>query len=143
MHKPDRTATMLRSIPGLSALSDRELGPLVALVDEFHLDAGATLTRQGCAARQAFLVVDGTARVDVDGVTVAEIGPGEFVGEMGLLRRGVRSATVTATTPMRVLVLGPYQFDAFVSHPGVARAMAAQLAARLRRADAAAFAAAS
>jgi CRP/FNR family transcriptional regulator, cyclic AMP receptor protein len=64
------------------------------------------------------------------------VGPGEFAGEMAMLDLLPRSATVRATTPMQVLVIGPQAFSAFVSHECVAKAMATQLVQRLRRAEA-------
>jgi CRP/FNR family transcriptional regulator, cyclic AMP receptor protein len=94
------------------------------------------LTTQGGRGRQAFVVVDGHARVLVDMEPVAAAGPGDIVGEMAMLDNGPRSATVVADTPMCLLVIGPQTFGVLTQHPAVARAIATQLVERLRRADA-------
>jgi len=73
--------------------------------------------------------------VSIRGSAISTIGPGQFIGEMAMLRNQPRSATVTATSPMTVLVVGIEKFRAFMRHPGVARAMASDLADRLARAD--------
>jgi CRP-like cAMP-binding protein len=95
--------------------------------------AGHTLTQQGTIGHQMFIVVEGTGSVSIDDEHVATIGPGEFVGEMAMLDRQPRTATVTAESPMRVLVVDPTAFNAFVRHEYIARAMAMQLSRRLRR----------
>ncbi len=69
-----------------------------------NLPEGADLTRQGEPGDELFLVLDGIARVDVDGTPLAELGPGAVIGERALLERGVRSSTVVAVTPLRVAV---------------------------------------
>ena len=71
----------------------------------------------------------------IGGVPVAVAGPGQHVGEMAMLDRGPRPATVTAKTPLRVMVVGPEAFTAFAAEPGVARSMAAGLSKRLRAVD--------
>jgi CRP-like cAMP-binding protein len=69
-----------------------------------NLPEGAELTRQGAAGDGLYLVLDGIARVDVDGNPLAELGPGAVLGERALLEGGVRTSTVTAVTPLRVAV---------------------------------------
>jgi len=135
MKRPDAVIEALRSVPGLRGQSDRVLAALAPLVDEIDIAVGQRLTREGVAGQEAFVVVDGDAEVFVDGEAVATVGPGDFVGEMAMLDIGPRTATVRAKTQMRVLVIGPQAFGAFVEHGGVARSMATQLAQRLRRAD--------
>ena len=126
---------LLRSIAVLAGSSDKDLARLGALVTEVELRPGQVLTREGARDRQALLVVDGHGTVSIGGRTIAEVGPGEFIGEMTMLIGGTRTATVRATTPMRVLVIGPQEFAAFVELRGVARSLAEQLARRLRTAD--------
>ena len=66
------------------------------------LDAGDTLTTQGEAATDVYVVMDGMFAVEIDGEGVAEIGPGAVVGERAALEGGVRTATLRATTRARV-----------------------------------------
>jgi hypothetical protein len=66
------------------------------------LPAGAVLTTQGEAGDEVFLLLDGVVAVEVDGRPLAEIGPGAVLGERAVLEGGMRTATVTAVTPVRV-----------------------------------------
>jgi CRP-like cAMP-binding protein len=135
MTQHDPTLDQLRRIPALRAQKDRALRALAPLVDHADIPAGHRLTSEGSVGAEMFIVIDGQADVYIDGELVAEAGPGDFIGEMAMLDRGPRSATVRARTPMRVLVVGPSAFASFVEHGGVARAMASKLANRLRQAD--------
>jgi CRP-like cAMP-binding protein len=76
-----------------------------------NLPEGTELTRQGEAGDELFLVLDGIARVDVDGEALAELGPGAVLGERALLEDGVRTSTVTAVTPLRVAVASRASID--------------------------------
>lgn len=75
------------------------------------LDEGAVLTTQGEAATDVYVVIDGQFGVEVDGETVAEIGPGAVVGERAALEGGVRTATLRATTRAKVAAIAPDQLD--------------------------------
>ena len=133
MPRNDPIATVLRTIPALADLPDRRLSPLTRLVTEAALRPGEVLTRQGAHGTEAFIVLDGRAEVVMDGTVVAAVGPGEFVGELALMDGGVRSATVRALTAMRVLVLSRREFRSFVEHPDGARAVALNMARRVRQ----------
>ena len=76
------------------------------------LDAGATLTTQGDAATDVYVVMDGQLEVEIDGAVVAEIGPGAVVGERAALEGGVRTATLRTMTRARVAAIAPDQLDA-------------------------------
>ena len=131
----------LRRIPGQSAASYRQLVKLSSMVDEVALPKGSLLTRQGARDRQAFLILDGRAEVIVDGTIVAEVGSGDYIGEMGMLDHGPRSATVRAVTPIQALIIGPHAFWTFVGQDGVSQGVGRTVgrsAARYRRAAAAA-----
>jgi hypothetical protein len=75
------------------------------------LDAGTTLTTQGEAATDVYVVMDGLFTVEVDGENVAEIGPGAVVGERAALEGGVRTATLRATTRARVASIAPDELN--------------------------------
>ena len=99
------------SIPLFASVSRRRHWHLARLADEVGVAAGAELTRQGGAAQEFFVVVSGTADVHRDGERVGELGPGDFFGEVGLLGpRSERTATVVASSPMRLLVLARREF---------------------------------
>jgi CRP/FNR family transcriptional regulator, cyclic AMP receptor protein len=127
----------LRSIPLFSSCSERELATVDGLVDDFEAAAGSVLAQQGTPARQAFVIVSGTAIVEIDGVIIATLGAGDSFGEMALLSRpvGLRSATVTATSDMHLLVLEPRSFSTLMETPSVAKKLLGELSDRLRATD--------
>jgi CRP-like cAMP-binding protein len=105
----------LAAIDFFSGCSDRQLHDIAALAEERSLPAGAELCRQGEAENEVFLVLDGQAEVTIDGDRVGSTHVGEIVGELAMLGTGRRSATVTVTAPMRVLVLDPREIDSVLS----------------------------
>jgi CRP-like cAMP-binding protein len=83
------------------------------------------------------VIVDGTAKVTRQGRKVATLGPGAAFGELALLDRAPRNASVVAETPMELVVLGQREFAGILDEvPGFARKLLAGLAHRLREADA-------
>ena len=128
----DPKVAFLRSLPGLAGIRDRDLVALASLFDEARVDAGRVLIREGASGREMFLVVEGQAAVTLRGDFIATVGPGEFVGEMAVFERAPRSATVTALTPMRLLVAGSQSFGTLLAHPAMLRRLATTLARRLR-----------
>ena len=126
MHQHDVPATrlaMLRALPLLAGLSDPELRRVDALTCEIEVAAGAVLMKQGQVGREVLIVACGIADVEIDGRTVARVGAGEPLGEMALLEGAPRSATVTALTPMHVLVLDPGQFAELLGNPRIDQSM--------------------
>jgi CRP-like cAMP-binding protein len=103
--------------------------------DRLSVPAGVALTVQHEPGRQAFIVAEGEAEVIVDDEVVAEIGPGDLVGEMSLLDNQPRSATVVAKTYLHVLVMEPRQFGTLFADPHTAQWNAASLSRRLREAS--------
>jgi cAMP-dependent protein kinase regulator len=112
----------VESIPLFASIPRRRRGDVARLADEVGVAAGAHLTRQGGYAQEFFVVVSGTADVYRDGERVAALEAGDFFGEVGLLSpRWQRSATVVATSPMRLLVLARHQFrELLFAAPSVA-----------------------
>jgi Cyclic nucleotide-binding domain len=94
---------------------ERELSASImrsgAKLERRTLDTGEALMKQGEEGRELFLLLDGIVDVEVDGEVVAEIGPGALLGERALLEGGERTATVWATTPVRVVVVPPEAVD--------------------------------
>ncbi len=126
----------LLRIPLFAGCSTRDLDRLARATDEVTLSAGTTLTRQGDIGREAFVLLSGTAEVQRDGATVAELGPGAVIGELALLDGGPRTATVVATTDVEVIVLSRPAFNAVLDEiPTLAHQLLVTLAHRLRAAD--------
>ncbi len=128
-------ASRLRQIDLFSNLSKRELNQLAQWTDEVDVVEGTVFAREGDNAYEFFVIEDGSARVEVDGNHVTDLGPGEWFGEIGLLEGGRRTATVTAATPMRLaVVFGPNFRQLARSMPKVATTIEAEIRQRLARA---------
>jgi len=127
----------LAEVPVFSALSKKDLQLVARNTEDVKVDAGKVLVSEGSAGTEFFVIVDGKARVTRRGKKVATLGPGGFFGDLALLDRAPRNATVVAETPMEVLVLGQREFAALIDEvPGFAHKLLAGLARRLREADA-------
>lgn len=131
---PDRLA-VLRGIPLFCDFSDRELGRVDTLVVDVDVAAGEILTREGHYEPQSFVIVSGEAAVTRSGQLLATLRSGDFFGEMALLDGAGRTATVTAVTPMHLLVLDRRAFKSLLEVGGAARVMLRGVVERLRRAD--------
>ncbi|MEA2387728.1 MAG: family transcriptional regulator, cyclic receptor protein [Thermoleophilaceae bacterium] len=105
-------AEELKSIPLFESLSDDARRELAVWLDEVKVSEGKHLVDEGDYAYDLSVIVDGTAEVTRDGEHVAELGPGEFFGEMGVLsEEGRRKATVVAKSDMKLLSLREYDVD--------------------------------
>ncbi|MDP1805894.1 MAG: cyclic nucleotide-binding domain-containing protein [Acidimicrobiales bacterium] len=127
----------LASVSLFSACSKKELEAVSRASDEVNLAAGSVLCEQGTVGREAFVLVEGSAEVARNGKKVAAIGPGTCVGELSLLDHGPRTATVTATTDLKVLVIGVREFAAIIDDvPTIAHKLMRSLAGLVRELDA-------
>jgi CRP/FNR family transcriptional regulator, cyclic AMP receptor protein len=95
----------LKKIPVFANLSDDELGHIAALAAEVSVPEGKELVREGDYSYDVLAIEEGTARVDRHGEHIADLGPGDVFGEMGVLKREQRNATVVATSPMLLVTL--------------------------------------
>ena len=95
----------LRKIPVFSDLDDEELRHIAALAAEVSVPAGKELVREGDYSYDVLAIEEGSASVERNGEHVADVGPGDVVGEMGVLERSQRNATVVATSPMLLVTL--------------------------------------
>jgi CRP-like cAMP-binding protein len=95
----------LRRVPLFEGLSKKELTELARATDELALGAGTVLCKEGALGHEFFVIVDGTVEVTKEGRPLATRGAGDFIGEIALLTTSRRTATVTATTPLRCFVL--------------------------------------
>ena len=100
----------LAEIGIFSELSKRELKAVSRLLTELEVKEGATLTRQGEPGREFMIITSGTAKVDIDGATVAHLSAGDFLGELAIISGTPRTATVTATSPMVLEILNRREF---------------------------------
>jgi CRP/FNR family transcriptional regulator, cyclic AMP receptor protein len=100
----------LASIDLFSSLSKRERGEIASRADELDILEGTHLVREGEFAYEFFVIEEGEAEVLRGGEHVAWLGPGDFLGEMGIVTRAPRNASVVARSPMRVLVLSEQDF---------------------------------
>ena len=130
------TADQLRDVSLFGSCTDRELSQVARAGDEISVDAGADVVTEGSTGEEFYLILSGTARVTRAGADLAELGPGQYFGELSLLDGAVRNATVTAASPLSLWTLGPREFAAVLdSWPGVARKLLTAMAKRLRAAD--------
>lgn len=120
-----------------SSLSKRELSQIGRAAEEVTVGPGRTLCEQGETGREFFLILDGQATVRRNGRKVAALGPGQYFGELSLLDRGPRSATVISDTDMDLLVLAQREFNGVLDEiPGLAHKLLGVMAARVRQSDA-------
>ncbi len=101
---------LLRKVPLFARCSAQELRFIAARVEEREFPAGARLCTQGEPGSDFFMILDGVAEARRDGQLLRTIGPGDFFGEIALLDKGPRTATVSSTILLRCLVLGSQQF---------------------------------
>ena len=126
----------LGAIPLFSQCTKAELKRLARRTTDIPVPAGRQLIKEAQGAYEFFVVVDGKAEVSRSGRVVAHLGPGDFFGELALLDPAVRDATVTATTPMEIIVLTQWEFEqALDESPNMTRALLAGMARRLRHLD--------
>ena len=98
-------ATRLKSIPLFEEVGDEELAQIAPFAQEVSVEAGKVLVREGDFSYEFMAIEDGTAEVTRGGEHVADLGPGDFFGEMGQLEKTLRNATVTARSAMRLVTL--------------------------------------
>jgi len=128
----DAWLTHLAQVPLFSACTKKQLQSVAAASIELSIDAGKVLVREGEAGHECFVIMEGTATVVRKGETIAELNAGDVVGELAPLTGGVRTATVTATTPMELLVIGQREFAGLLDDvPGLAVHVLHNLASRM------------
>jgi CRP/FNR family transcriptional regulator, cyclic AMP receptor protein len=126
----------LTTVPMFSALAKRDLQKIAKASDEVTIEEGRAVVQEGTIGHEAFVILEGKATVERKGLKVADLGPGDHFGELALLDGGPRTATVIATTPLTVLVLGQREFAGVLdSIPGIAHKLLATLATRIRELD--------
>jgi len=136
----DSKVAQLAKVRLFSSLNKKELGLVAKASDVVSVPAGTQIVTEGTSGREFYLLLEGSATVRRNGRKIATLGPGDYFGEMALLDRGPRSATVVADTDCSLLVLGQREFLAVIDQvPVVALKLLVSMAARLREADAKAY----
>ena len=112
--RADTKVDLIRGLPLFELCSRRDLRRIAALADERLVEAGAELIREGEPGTEFYVVVEGEIEVRRGAKRVARLGAGSFVGEIALLSRSPRTATVVAMTPLRVLAIEGKSFVALL-----------------------------
>ena len=130
---PDASTWDLAGLPLFDDLEPDELAAIASWFEVQEASAGVRLTGEGAAGYSFFVLSDGTASVTIDDVEVNALGPGDFFGELAILGDGRRTATVTTTSPVRLLVLFGTEFRQLQQeHPDLASRIEAGVRARLQ-----------
>ncbi|HEU4568099.1 MAG TPA: cyclic nucleotide-binding domain-containing protein [Marmoricola sp.] len=106
----DARVDLLKRVPLFAHCSHKELAEISHLTDEVHLPAGRNLTWEGDFGHEFLVLVKGEAEVRQGERTLATLRDGDFFGEIALVTDEPRTATVVATTPVDVLVIGEREF---------------------------------
>jgi CRP/FNR family transcriptional regulator, cyclic AMP receptor protein len=109
-------ASRLQSLPLFKDVPDEELVQIAGFAQEVNVEAGRELVREGDFSYEFMAIEEGEAEVTREGRHVADLGPGDFFGEMGLLEKTLRNATVTAKTPMRLVTLTGWDLKRMERH---------------------------
>jgi CRP/FNR family cyclic AMP-dependent transcriptional regulator len=128
----DAKIELLRAVPLFAGCTKSELQRIASLADELELAAGATLIREGERGREFLVIADGTVRVTRGGKKIRDLGAGSYVGEIALIADVPRTATVTATSTVRLLVVTDRAFRAVIEEmPSIAPKVLQSLGERL------------
>lgn len=114
MLRKDAKLELLKRVPLFALCSKHELAEISRLADEIDLPEGKVLAQEGDRGREFFVLVEGSAEVRRHGETVNVLGDGDFFGEIALVSGRPRTATVTATSPVRALVVTEQAFGALL-----------------------------
>jgi CRP/FNR family transcriptional regulator, cyclic AMP receptor protein len=137
MVRHDPFVDHLQKVALFAACSRKDLQLVAKRADDVMAPAGKTLVTEGEPGHEFFVILSGVARVTRQGREVATLGPGDAFGELALLEKAPRNATVVAQTDMELAVLGQREFAGILDEvPGFARKMLTGVGKRLREADA-------
>jgi CRP-like cAMP-binding protein len=126
-------ATQLKRIPLFSDASDEELRQVAVFAQSREVAEGQVVLEEGGFSRELLAIEEGTAEVTRDGEHIADLGPGDIFGEAGMLDDTMRSATVTATSRLRLISLGHFEVKRLKKDaPGVYRSIEALVEERAR-----------
>jgi CRP-like cAMP-binding protein len=128
----DGKVELIMKVPLFSKLGKKGLEEVAHIADELDLPEGKVMATEGDRGREFFVLLEGQAEVKKGDQRINRMGEGDFFGEIALVTKMPRTATVTASTPVRVLVINERDFGALLKHsPEVSRGVAEALAERL------------
>jgi CRP-like cAMP-binding protein len=107
---------LIRHVPLFAQCSKRDLEEIAQVADEIDLPEGKEMTREGAPGREFFVLLEGTADVRRKNRKVATLKGGDFFGEIALVSRSPRTATVTTTSPSQLLVITDGRFRSLLDH---------------------------
>ena len=137
MARRDAFIDHLQQVPLFAACSRKDLQLVARRAEDVRVPAGKALVTEGETGHEFFVILDGDGHGDPARPQVATLGPGGAFGELALLDKAPRNATVVAETDMELVVLGQREFAGLIDEvPGFARKLLAGMAHRLREADA-------
>jgi CRP-like cAMP-binding protein len=124
---------LIKRVPLFASASKSELEEIASIADEIDLPEGKPVIREGETGREFLVIVEGSADVERGGRKIATLGPGDFAGEIALIAKLPRTATITTTSPVRALVITDRAFRHLLEHSpqiqiGVLNALAERLA---------------
>jgi CRP/FNR family transcriptional regulator, cyclic AMP receptor protein len=132
----DELKKFMRGVPLFAGLLPSELDRIAMVMHPLHLSPGQLVCAEGDPGHQFYVIADGEAAVEHGGHTVAKLHPGDYFGELAILDRGPRSATVRALSDSRMYVLHEQSFVGVLTEvPALAQKLLASLASRLRDAE--------
>jgi CRP-like cAMP-binding protein len=132
MARKNTKIDLIKRAPLFAHCSKRELAAIAGIADEIDLREGKELTREGAPGREFFVLMEGGADVLKKGRRINRLGPGDFFGEIALVHRTPRTATVKASSPVRALVITERNFRRLLEKsPEIQRKVLAALAERL------------
>jgi CRP-like cAMP-binding protein len=132
----DGKIQLIKKVPLFSKLSKKGLEEVAHIADEIDLPKGKVMAEEGDRGREFFVLLDGEADVTKGDTSINTMHAGDFFGEIALVTKMPRTATVTATTEVRVLVITERDFATLLKHSdeigrGVAEALAERIAPEL------------
>ncbi len=137
MKRREDVVGYLTNVPLFSACSKKDLALIARNSEHLTMEPGTAMTKEGRVGYEFFVILDGKAKVERNGKKVNTLGPGDFFGELSLLHRAPRNATVTAVDNVEVLMLGQREFSALLDVvPSLAHKLLVGLARRIHETEA-------
>jgi CRP/FNR family transcriptional regulator, cyclic AMP receptor protein len=131
LHRNEKVE-LIKKVPLFSGCSKHELEDIAHIADEIDLGEGKEMTKEGSRGREFFVLLEGDADVTKSGQSINKLSAGDFFGEIALVSDSPRTATVTATTPVRALVITDRSFRRLMDDsPEIQRKVLVELAERL------------